>query len=1097
MTEIEPPTTNNHVRAFAKQTLRSGTIKGVVHGCFQPGSSGLPADLIIAHETSLDLYTKDAELASICTAPVFGNILGICRISKPLPSNADVCAVLAESGQLLLVYVEEYNPGKLRFRLLDQIHAGSSQGMDPGQYSMLRKVVSDPLSRALVIVSWTNTLELLETQRIMIVAAVIDSATEAFSLHLFESWVQSESVAPPVRLLAKLPMPHDMSMPLQVAVLPAIPERILLITEHEAVFVSAVQILSGDVHLCRMPLPVMDDDSSTGPDCGMLIGAQTLGVPAGASAVGMSQRLVMGMQSGALLRVDVSDRPSIRFAKILDLSSTGSKMAIGDYMVHLGSGSLFVAGDCVDHTIIQISTFETDMPTMTASPVLASQSPLLDLAINSGSHLAYWTSGRMHTGAIHEARFGRTVQCLYTLDTGLSEGDCTISRAWGVTMHNSLQCVVMTTINSCVAACVDRDNSWRIHEELQQWLSAMEPVFVGNAGPRIVCVSKDSLDILDSLQTRRIANASDRELFTHGASTVLGSISIAAVVVRLPLGDSNVSWPCYYRSAIRVFDICAQELVFEDMLGSEVSAPYLAIGTYGPRMIIYRICDSGALEQTSTSLAYVINDIFALCTSDRSCLLIGLRNGTLVKAHVHTSTTGPFSLGEAVEDQIGGAPVKFTPVPEPLSPPTISSSKVVVLSGSLHTAELIDHGYMRMVPCIGSDFNLPNVLHLLPLFAADSCFFGISDSNAISIQTIDFSSQCHIRTLPVGDEPRRILVDRDTGMLVVAAMRWQLSDSPPIPTSSLKVIDPRDGTLHAESRLQKNEAVFALSHWHVQGRKSYCFVCVRHLACTLLPVCLHPIPPKARKRPGAVASPISSAASSPRLQPQPDASYDLKFRWESARSGPVTALAPLGDSYLCCEVVLRFLVTCVHVSGNQIAVGSQRESVHLFEFTADARFLSPSMVVGADRNGFVFAMATSADNSDEFACRDSWSATCTDLITLCHGVRDASRRADAVLASTITGAMWSFVRVSEQAFDLVKLLEEALLATRPAYNLQQQSVVDGELSTLMVVASSLELRTTALAMSDFASPPDDSSRIATAASTIRTLIQGLNRACLY
>ncbi|KAJ1931181.1 hypothetical protein EC988_009870, partial [Linderina pennispora] len=236
--------------------------------------------------------------------------------------------------------------------------------------------------------------------RIMIVAAVIDSATEAFSLHLFESWVQSESVAPPVRLLAKLPMPHDMSMPLQVAVLPAIPERILLITEHEAVFVSAVQILSGDVHLCRMPLPVIDDDSSTDLIAACCaVDSNPLAEEtkdrrtdprraSGASAVGMSQRLVMGMQSGALLRVDVSDQPSIRFAKILDLSGTGSKMAIGDYMVHLGSGSIFVAGDCVDHTIIQISTFETDMPTMTVSPVLANQSPLLDLTINSGSHLA-------------------------------------------------------------------------------------------------------------------------------------------------------------------------------------------------------------------------------------------------------------------------------------------------------------------------------------------------------------------------------------------------------------------------------------------------------------------------------------------------------------------------------------------------------------------------------------------------------------------------------------------------------------------------------------------------------------------------------------
>ncbi|KAJ1945860.1 hypothetical protein FBU59_002185 [Linderina macrospora] len=506
---------------------------------------------------------------------------------------------------------------------------------------------------------------------------------------------------------------------------------------------------------------------------------------------------------------------------------------------------------------------------------------------------------------------------------------------------------------------------------------------------------------------------------------------------------------------------------------------------------------------------------------------------------------------------------------------------------------------MRVVPCVSSNSKLPTFHHLLPLSSTDTCFIGVSDGNVISTLAIDLSSQCHIRTLPVGDEPRRILADRDTGLLVVAGVQWQAQDSSSFPTSSLKVLDPRDGTVHAESRLQKNEVVYALTHWHVHGRKPYCFVCVGtgmySAAGVPTPdstkggrIVIYSLKTLKRRRPGAKASPISSAASSPRLVPQPDtsSSYELKFRWESARNGPVTALAQLGDSYLvvgagmscivlqldmergrlieCCEVMLRFPVTSVHVNGYQIAVGSQRESVHLFEFTpgdtrdalemtssarfglqtADARFLSDRLVVGADRSGFLFAMPNGSDNSDEFAVDYKMGfhlgSVCTRvlsgrLVTYLHRSEhivpwraDTSKRSDVVLASTVTGTLWSVVRITGQAFDLLQLLQEAVLAlhymhpafpllagsrsicrvTRPAHNLKHQNVVDGELSTMFldtltedeqrqVVASSTELRSKALLMCDASPLPDELSQNAAAVRAICTLIQGLNRACIY
>ncbi|KAJ1986529.1 hypothetical protein GGI04_006186, partial [Coemansia thaxteri] len=172
-------------------------------------------------------------------------------------------------------------------------------GLEDGScLRMLRKLVGDPLSRVVCLVSWLDYIELVhldwggadsaaqqcpvslgarlnielggvicdaailapsksELQRVLLVAAVVDRQKSVY-LHLYEYWA-CFSGPPTVALLAKLPLPFSMAKPVHIVPLPAFSESFLLITENEIAFINALQILSGDVHLHCRPLPQRAD----------------------------------------------------------------------------------------------------------------------------------------------------------------------------------------------------------------------------------------------------------------------------------------------------------------------------------------------------------------------------------------------------------------------------------------------------------------------------------------------------------------------------------------------------------------------------------------------------------------------------------------------------------------------------------------------------------------------------------------------------------------------------------------------------------------------------------------------------------------------
>ncbi|KAJ2373466.1 hypothetical protein IW150_003613, partial [Coemansia sp. RSA 2607] len=296
------------------------------------------------------------------------------------------------------------------------------------------------------------------------------------------------------------------------------------------------------------------------------------------------------------------------------------------------------------------------------------------------------------------------------------------------------------------------------------------------------------------------------------------------------------------------------------------------------------------------------------------------------------------------------------------------------------------------------------------------------------VATINLDAQCHVRELPIDVEPRRIIRDSETGMMLVAGVSRPIETTfTSVPTSLIKVIDVSSGEVHTEIKLEPQEIIHSLETWHIQGQKSYRYICIGtgqygepgiHQRKQIVPspraaggrLVIYSL--KALKR-----KPRTKSDKSGRKQRQQSdtgmSGYELRYVWESRRSAAVKALAHMGDSYLivgegtlctvlqldvvqrqlieCCEIELRFPVSSIDVRGNDIVVGSSRETVHLLQFvqstgddgenirrlemlhsarfgvsTADARYLSSDKIVGVDTSGYLYVVVVPG-NTREFA----------------------------------------------------------------------------------------------------------------------------------
>ncbi|KAJ2908053.1 hypothetical protein GGI21_003270 [Coemansia aciculifera] len=668
---------------------------------------------------------------------------------------------------------------------------------------------------------------------------------------------------------------------------------------------------------------------------------------------------------------------------------------------------------------------------------------------------------------------------------------------------------------------------------------------------------------------------------------------------------------------------------------------YVAVGTYEPRFYLLRLdtelvstgidlpltapygTDSTELTGAPSHVSQVINDICVLCNSVDSCVLLGLRDGTLLQLALDGSLAADvvakerLHIANVIRDVVGTVPVRFAGVADTTtlasngnkgdycSGTEYSARRIIVVAGSLFIAELTSSGQVDVTACFGDSQPLDRVRFIVPVaketaeYASSRRYYAVDDaSDAISLLSIDVVAQCHIDELPVYCEPRQVIRDPDTNMLVVAGVLPR-SSSTPFPTSSITILDPHDGRIHVECKLRPSELVHALEAWHINGSRSYRYICVgtgmyptagdgqsstatRAKSGRLIIYNLKTA--KRKSRPKTPTSPL--------LETMPQSpGYELKYVWESERDGPVSALAHLGDKYLivaagasclvlkldvvqkrlieCCEISLRFPATSLHVRQHDIVVGSQREGVHVLRFTpasssdsgsydtlrmlhcarygvhtADACFLSNDLVLGVSESGYLYAVGIPS-RSSEFALDYIMGV---HLGSECMRVRQGSpirrlRRPEhsqtwtaraasdndcSVLVNTIDGSLYTLLSITNEAFELLRQLELAMVGMGPSHaayplltvagslsraryesKLPVVGVVDGALSTAFVegltgaeqeqvVQSSSQLQQMALLLlsnsqSQCHAAPDS---IRIAIESIVQLVNGLNRACV-
>ncbi|KAJ2719906.1 hypothetical protein H4S00_003367, partial [Coemansia sp. D1744] len=1172
--------------AYAIQALNSGLITHAALGRRRCTDGSLSIDMLAAVDTLLVLFAVEGPGTSmnpVCSTPVFSAILDIAFLCKePTDTLAQAAnelqqglfLVLSEGGQLVLVGIE--NCGDKRRLTAVQHSKVFMENEDGSEPRLIRKLVADPLSRAVAIVSWLDYIEIAmlawdssasdaeqlpricderihistngaicdaailmpsqsETQRVLLVVAILDSERQVYFLYLYEIWTYNNS-AP--SLVAKLPLPFDIATPLRIVPLPAFPEHFVLVTEREIVLASALQLLSGDIHLYSQPLPRLSNDTAdlvrsccvaetailSASDVASSIQASKemlrsplLGRRTSATAsprlrdtsagCELAQLLYISLQSGTLLRVCAAPVPLLLLTEITPASMNPVYTKTGDVMLHLGRESphldqtvfdyVFLSGDCTANAIARItapndhngsersfsdtseSAVNMDAPLCWIFPVLENQSPIVDFTLQKDR--TYLTTGYADNGAVCRAQFGHAVRLLGNIrsdaDRDSSSEPVLVAPVWSLYVpspsHSGdlVWCAVMQHAGSYIPVIEDGNGGWQIFEELRSVIADRHLTFISNIDDhRILCVFRDSIDIATlecgSFQTDRLADAGYGDVFTHGSCVVSDTGCAWAAVAGLAT----------HQASLHVFRIPAPEEtdkqdtllpLFKIALSHEVSClriftvdtgVVIVSGTYAPALHMYWV-DPGSLISEPTPIPIdlklmqasgkqedlgdcmdidtnpVVSDIYVLYSSTSLYILVGLRDGRMVWsasdvrlfAGMVNGTHGALPLfGEATFVEVGKVPVSFASTTLQLQP---SAHTVFMCSGLPYMIKAGRLSQLEITPCTGESNDLESIHCIVPLTTSavtesTGCeagrFLATFSTGGASVLEVEFQARCSICPYPVDSEPRRVVVDPDTGMLLVASVvrPQDATDGVAFSTSCLKVIDPGTGSICAEVRFQPFELVCSLATWHIRGLKSYRYVCVGTTQFS------EQTDGQSGLTRQAVGGRLVIYNLKPRRKPRktqlsPDAGqnmlvdpgFELKYVWESDRNGPVSALSSLGDSYLvvavsttilvlkldivqrqlieCCECSLRFAATSIDVCGTNIVVGSKREAVNLLRFTpaqsdgtserldlvhsarfgantADARFLASDLVAGVDHNGFLFVVGVPGD-SVEFA----------------------------------------------------------------------------------------------------------------------------------
>ncbi|KAJ2160786.1 hypothetical protein GGF46_001974 [Coemansia sp. RSA 552] len=986
--------------------------------------------LLVAMDMRLELFDVDTtqlELVPVCSAPVFGQVVDIAHV------DGGVFAVLGADGHVAYVAAES-SGGRERLRVRRR---SSVTGGNPRSFHRLSSK-----GHVLAAAAWTGGVDLIvDGTRIHVPVdgAVGDVAVLAGNTHvLVVVLVETQGEAALWLLeatnghacaVARLPLAPGIC-PMRVVAVDA-PERFVLLGSRNVYIASAQQIQSGDVLLPSVPLPNSD-------------------APPRACCTGFSGVYVA--VDGALLVVEPQG-PYVR--------GVGKCLRPGAVMAHVAPGLLFIAGDGAPATLMRVGE--------TAIAALPTRAPAQAAIVDSGRVLA--TAGRGHCAAVLDQRLGHDVHVHGAVVSEQRPDSLSATQAWALPAAR-----VLLQNGSTSTAFVATPGAWSICPRLTAAIGTRRIVDMAPAlGSTVVCVLQDAVGLFELSDTapdpdsiRLLSNAPPAEHFTHGACTggwaVVASQPVPSArrtrLSALPLATGTPA-EAFIDSAVsclRSFAIGKHRIL-------------IAAGTHEPSLRLFCLCtdsETPSLEALSleTPLPSGADAVSDICMLGSEHILVGLRDGRLL----HT-TISP--------NQLEATPMPVQTVIPPGTTPVAFASLdsggpcIVACSGALYVARLQRSGHLEITPCVGGpgyDMLLP-IHHTVPLASESGSFVSGSASllalagEGAYVVSIDLEPRCVVRELPMPIEPQLLAHDKDTGLILAVGKPETGGDY------TLQALDPCSGSICASTPLRsRDDLPCALATWCLRGPKTYRFVCVgtaQHTgrAATAGRLAFYSLKPSRRqsRTPGTPA-------------------YELKYVWESARTAPVTALASLGESYLvmavgascvvlrldverrrlieCSELKLRFPATSLAVRAFDIVAGSKREALHVLRFTpspsgdrlelihatrfgavtSDACFLAPDLVAGVAHTGLVYVVGIPAA-STEFAL-DSVLAfhlgvacTCVRAVRLSRRLTvptcvlpwaSGSDRVECLVIVSISGAIWTLVRISEDAFCLLDELARAM-----------------------------------------------------------------------
>ncbi|KAJ1798283.1 hypothetical protein LPJ56_006817, partial [Coemansia sp. RSA 2599] len=248
------------------------------------------------------------------------------------------------------------------------------------------------------------------------------------------------------------------------------------------------------------------------------------------------------------------------------------------------------------------------------------------------------------------------------------------------------------------------------------------------------------------------------------------------------------------------------------------------VGTYEPRLYVFQLdsCAESGKNSIGASLVFVVDieehlvgrdraiwpdsvedadglsgvvasDAYMLCSADRQFLLIGLRDGSMIQLEVSGMHASKHS-SELID--VGLVPVVFTELSttsyekmshkegEPGPKSCTEMLRVLVHCQSLFLASISPVQTVSITLCALCDGRpMPEVGQIVPAPAAwyedryahmallddaRHAVFCLSADTAgsVSLLSIDAAPRCHVHEIPIGAEPRRIISDKETGLLL-------------------------------------------------------------------------------------------------------------------------------------------------------------------------------------------------------------------------------------------------------------------------------------------------------------------------------------------